>query len=169
MARNIDRKLVSWKRESSPGQTILPSMALEIQKPAFKNRIALRSALDHKSARVSQGLFRRRQWHRSLPHRVEVNAGWSDTKIIMGLPNAAVRESRARVSTAITNSGYKFPMGRTNINLEPADVKKEGPSVDLPMPTAMLTPKPRRSLSPDLSCLPYALVRQCNKAQRGCE
>ena len=58
--------------------------------------------------------------------------------VVVGLPDAAVRESRDRVSTAITNSGYKVPMGRTTINLAPADVKKEGPSFDLPIAIAML-------------------------------
>jgi len=70
---------------------------------------------------------------------VEVNAGWGDTIIvIVGLPDAAVKESRDRVTTALTNSGYKFPMGRTTINLAPADVRKEGPSFDLPIALGML-------------------------------
>ena len=70
---------------------------------------------------------------------VEVFSGWGDTiVVIVGLPDAAVRESRDRVSTAPTNSGYKFPMGRTTINLAPADVKKEGPSFDLPIAIGML-------------------------------
>ena len=43
-----------------------------------------------------------------------------------GLPDAAVKESKDRVSTALANSGYKFPMGKTTINLAPADVRKEG-------------------------------------------
>src|SRR6202158_5815848 len=75
----------------------------------------------------------------AYPVEVEVNAGWGDTiTVIVGLPDAAVKESRDRVSTAITNSGYKFPMGRTTINLAPADVKKEGPSFDLPIAVGML-------------------------------
>ncbi len=75
----------------------------------------------------------------AYPIEVEVNAGWGETIIvIVGLPDAAVRESRDRVSTALTNSGYKFPMGRTTINLAPADVKKEGPSFDLPIAIGML-------------------------------
>lgn len=75
----------------------------------------------------------------AYPIEVEVNAGWGETIIvIVGLPDAAVRESRDRVSTALTNSGYKFPMGRTTINLAPADVKKEGPSFDLPIAVGML-------------------------------
>src|SRR3989454_600541 len=75
----------------------------------------------------------------AYPVEVEVNAGWGDTLVvIVGLPDAAVKESRDRVSTAITNSGFKFPMGRTTINLAPADVKKEGPSFDLPIAVGML-------------------------------
>src|SRR5262245_28306496 len=70
---------------------------------------------------------------------VEVNSGWGETVIvIVGLPDAAVRESRDRVTTALHNSGYKIPMGRTTINLAPADVKKEGPSFDLPIAIATL-------------------------------
>src|SRR5271165_2288634 len=75
----------------------------------------------------------------AYPVEVEVNAGWGDTVIvIVGLPDAAVKESRDRVMTALTNSGYKFPMGRTTINLAPADVKKEGPSFDLPIALGIL-------------------------------
>ena len=75
----------------------------------------------------------------AYPVEVEVNAGWGDTNIIIvGLPDAAVKESRDRVTTALTNSGFKFPMGRTTINLAPADVKKEGPSFDLPIALGML-------------------------------
>src|SRR6266446_2136841 len=75
----------------------------------------------------------------AYPVEVEVNAGWGDTVIvIVGLPDAAVKESRDRVSTALTNSGFKFPLGRTTINLAPADVKKEGPSFDLPIAIGML-------------------------------
>jgi magnesium chelatase family protein len=65
---------------------------------------------------------------------VEVNCGYGDTLIaLVGLPDAAVKESKDRVSTALANSGFKFPMGKTTINLAPADVRKEGPSFDLPI------------------------------------
>jgi hypothetical protein len=75
----------------------------------------------------------------AFPVEVEVNSGWGDTVVvIVGLPDAAVKESRDRVSTALTNSGFKIPMGRTTINLAPADVKKEGPSFDLPIAIGML-------------------------------
>jgi magnesium chelatase family protein len=70
----------------------------------------------------------------AYPVEVEVNVGYGDTNVaIVGLPDAAVKESRDRVSTALTNSGFHFPMGRTTINLAPADVKKEGPGFDLPI------------------------------------
>jgi magnesium chelatase family protein len=70
----------------------------------------------------------------AYPVEVEVNVGWGDTKFtLVGLPDAAVRESLDRVTTAMTNSAFKFPMGKTTINLAPADVRKEGPSFDLPI------------------------------------
>ncbi len=75
----------------------------------------------------------------AFPVEVEVNSGWGDTLVvIVGLPDVAVKESRDRVGTALVNSGFKFPMGRTTINLAPADVKKEGPSFDLPIAIGML-------------------------------
>jgi len=75
----------------------------------------------------------------ALEVEIEVNAGQgSPAIIIVGLPDAAVKESRDRVVTAITNSGYQWPRGRTTVNLAPADVKKEGPSFDLPIALAMI-------------------------------
>src|SRR5512137_2915624 len=74
----------------------------------------------------------------AYPVEVEVNAGFGDTIIIIvGLPDAAVKESRDRVMTALINSGFKYTLGRTTINLAPADVKKEGPSFDLPIAVGM--------------------------------
>lgn len=63
--------------------------------------------------------------------------------VIVGLPDAAVKESRDRVTTALTNSGFIFPMGRVTISLTPADVKKEGPSFDLPIALGMLAASER--------------------------
>jgi magnesium chelatase family protein len=75
----------------------------------------------------------------AYPIEVEVNAGFGDTIIvIVGLPDAAVKESRDRVMTALINAGFTFTFGRTTINLAPADVKKEGPSFDLPIAIGML-------------------------------
>ncbi len=70
---------------------------------------------------------------------VEVNDGYGETLVvIVGLPDAAVRESRDRVTTALTNSGFKMPLGRITINLAPADIRKEGPSFDLSIGIGML-------------------------------
>ena len=73
------------------------------------------------------------------PVEVEVDSSFGNTAIVVvGLPDAAVKESRDRVLTAVTNSGFKFPMGRTTINLAPADTRKEGPSFDLPIGLGIL-------------------------------
>jgi len=75
----------------------------------------------------------------AYPVEVEVNAGYGDTVIvIVGLPDTAVKESRDRVMTALINSGFGFTFGRTTINLAPANVKKEGPSFDLPIAVALV-------------------------------
>ena len=57
---------------------------------------------------------------------------------IVGLPDAAVQESRERVRAAIVNSAYAFPSRRITVNLAPADLRKEGPSFDLPIALAFL-------------------------------
>ncbi len=71
----------------------------------------------------------------ALPCEVEVNVasrGFA-TSTIVGLPDAAVTESLDRIHTAITNCGYLAPEKRTVINLAPADIRKEGPALDLPI------------------------------------
>lgn len=72
---------------------------------------------------------------------------------IVGLPDAAVKESIERVRSAITNSGYAFPVSRLLVNLAPADTRKEGPSFDLPIAIGLLlaerviqTPRHKRLL-----------------------
>jgi magnesium chelatase family protein len=57
---------------------------------------------------------------------------------IVGLPNAAVRESRERVTSAIRNNGFKLPQKRITVNLAPADVRKEGAAFDLPIAIGIL-------------------------------
>lgn len=58
--------------------------------------------------------------------------------MIVGLPDAAVKESVERVRSAVVNSGYPFTMNRLLVNLAPADVKKEGPVYDLPIAVGLL-------------------------------
>ncbi|WKZ40142.1 MAG: YifB family Mg chelatase-like AAA ATPase [Anaerolineales bacterium] len=53
--------------------------------------------------------------------------------IIVGLPDAAVQESRERVQTAVKNAGLHFPRHRIVVNLSPAAIRKEGPAYDLPI------------------------------------
>lgn len=52
---------------------------------------------------------------------------------MVGLPDAAVKEAKDRVESAIKNSGFRFPNGRIVVNLAPADLRKEGPTYDLPI------------------------------------
>jgi magnesium chelatase family protein len=83
---------------------------------------------------------------------IEVHAGWgnSDKIAVVGLPDTAVKESKDRVTSAICNSGLRWPYGkRITINLAPADVRKEGPSFDLPIALGMLKLEENNRL-PDL-------------------
>lgn len=57
---------------------------------------------------------------------------------IVGLPDNAVKESRERVTAAIKNSSFEFPIKRITINLAPADIKKEGSAFDLPIAVGIL-------------------------------
>ena len=57
---------------------------------------------------------------------------------LVGLPDAAVKESRNRVRAALKNCGFDFPVSRITMNLAPADVRKEGPVYDLPLLIALL-------------------------------
>lgn len=57
---------------------------------------------------------------------------------MVGLPDAAVRESRDRVKSALKNCGFKLPSSHIILNLAPADIKKEGPIYDLPICVALL-------------------------------
>jgi len=66
---------------------------------------------------------------------------------IVGLPDAAVRESGERVTTAILASAMDYTYGVHTVNLAPADLKKEGPSFDLPIALAMLACKQGEELS----------------------
>lgn len=58
---------------------------------------------------------------------------------IVGLPDSSIKESKDRVRVALVNSSYKFPAGRITINLSPADLKKEGTQLDLPIAISLLS------------------------------
>jgi len=68
---------------------------------------------------------------------VDISSGLPAMTIV-GLPDVAVQEAKERVRAAIRNSGYTFPMKRIVVNLAPADLKKAGPSYDLPIAVGIL-------------------------------
>src|SRR3954451_2077464 len=73
------------------------------------------------------------------PVHVEVDIGGGlPSFTIVGLPDAAVRESRERIRSALVNSGFKYPQHRITANLAPADVRKAGPGFDLAIASAVL-------------------------------
>ena len=69
---------------------------------------------------------------------VHISSGGNGEILIVGLPDTAVRESRARIVAAIRNSGFDFPFRQTTINLAPATIRKEGSAFDLPMAVGIL-------------------------------
>jgi predicted ATP-dependent protease len=91
----------------------------------------------------------------ALEVEVEVNARGAETPavIIVGLPDAAVRESSQRVTSAITASALELNLGVKTVNLAPADLKKEGPSFDLPIALAMVGASGTKILETDAFCV----------------
>lgn len=75
----------------------------------------------------------------AIPVQVEVDvANGLPSFDLVGLPNLSIRESRERVRSAVRNSGLEFPLKRITVNLTPADLRKEGPSFDLPIAIGIL-------------------------------
>ena len=76
----------------------------------------------------------------AVPVQVEVNTGESGEPklILVGLPDAAVKESDDRVFSALSNSGFRMPRTRTTINLAPGGLRKEGALYDLPIALGIL-------------------------------
>jgi magnesium chelatase family protein len=68
----------------------------------------------------------------------DINTRSLPSVTLVGLPDAAVKESTERVRAAIVNAGLSYPRGRLTINLAPADLRKEGPAYDLPIAAALL-------------------------------
>lgn len=75
---------------------------------------------------------------RACEVEVDVTGHGFGMPTVVGLPDSAVKESIDRIRSALSNSGFTPPKTRTTINLAPADVKKEGPSFDLPIALGML-------------------------------
>ena len=82
---------------------------------------------------------------------VEVDVGQGQPgMVLVGLPDAAVRESQERVRAAIRNSGGRFPHGKVTVNLAPADLKKAGPTYDLPIALGILLASRQAPAGPGL-------------------
>ncbi len=78
---------------------------------------------------------------------VDISSGMPRFDLV-GLPDAAVKESRERVRASIKNCGYTFPVSRITVNIAPADIKKEGAIYDLPILMAIL--KASKQIKADL-------------------
>lgn len=91
----------------------------------------------------------------ALEVEVEVNVRGSEKPlvIVVGLPDAAVRESSQRVISAISASALHLADGTKTVNLAPADLKKEGPSFDLPIALAMASASENLQLATDDCCI----------------
>ena len=74
---------------------------------------------------------------REVRVEADVRAGLPSFALV-GLPDAAVRESRERVRAALVNSGFEYPQQRITANLAPADLRKAGPGFDLAIAAAIL-------------------------------
>ena len=68
---------------------------------------------------------------------VDISSGLPSFSTV-GLPHGAVREGRERVSAALANVGYVFPLKRITVNLAPADIRKNGSGLDLPIAVGLL-------------------------------
>lgn len=68
----------------------------------------------------------------------DIDLAGQQKELIVGLPDAGVKEAMERVRAAVGNAGYRFPQGRVVVNLAPADLRKEGPVYDLPIAVGLL-------------------------------
>lgn len=74
----------------------------------------------------------------AVPITIEVNCTRGMDFTLVGLPDSSVKESRERISSALSISGFHFPYKTLVINMAPADIKKEGAAYDLPLAVAIL-------------------------------
>ncbi len=91
--------------------------------PLFKTRSAAIYGIDAHPVDVEVDLYR---------------SGMAKDFMLVGMPDAAVRESRERIKSAMMNSGFGYPSQAVTLNLAPAHVRKEGTGFDLPMALAIL-------------------------------
>lgn len=110
------------------------------------SRVDCQNSKDYTHAEVSGGWdMLARVWSASIVGidavkvgvEVDVSGGLPGI-VVVGLPDAAVQESRERVKAALKNAGFAFPLRKIVINLTPADLRKEGPSFDLPISVGIM-------------------------------
>lgn len=78
---------------------------------------------------------------------IEVNCSKGIKFMLVGLPDASVKESHERIISALQVNGYKFPRQQVVINMSPADIRKEGTAYDLPLAIGILAAS--ESVKPD--------------------
>ncbi len=69
---------------------------------------------------------------------IEVNCSKGVRFFLVGLPDASIKESHERITSALSESGYKFPRNQILVNMAPADIRKEGAAYDLPLAIGVL-------------------------------
>lgn len=72
---------------------------------------------------------------------IEVNCSQGIRFFMVGLPDAAVKESHERIVSAVEHNGYRFPRKQVIVNMSPADIRKEGAAYDLPLAVGILNEK----------------------------
>ena len=90
---------------------------------------------------------------RSVEVEVDISAGALPRTILVGLAEAAVKESTHRIERALVNSGYARPMDRVVINLSPADLPKDAASLDLPIALGLLISDAQIEANPEVDAV----------------
>ena len=95
---------------------------------------------------------------------VDVSRRGLNSLALVGLPDTAVKEAKDRVESAIKNSGFLFPNGRIIINLAPADLRKEGPTYDLPIAVGIMVAGGRVHRRRSRLCVPRRALARWDRA-----
>ena len=90
---------------------------------------------------------------RSVEVEVDISPGSLPKTILVGLAEAAVKESIHRIERALVNSGYGRPMDRVVINLSPADLPKDAAALDLPIALGLLISDGQVETNPEISAI----------------
>tara|TARA_B100000427_G_scaffold298238_1_gene279115 strand:+ start:1008 stop:2507 length:1500 start_codon:yes stop_codon:yes gene_type:complete len=104
----------------------------------------------------------------AIPIDVEIDSKRGlPTEHIVGLPDIIIKESKARIKTAIKNSGFEYSLKQYTINLAPADLPKEGASLDLPIATGLLICNNQINIPNDIIIIGELSLDGCIKPIKG--